>query len=287
MAASRVLRKWRNNADAHGVGSPMRALLTSLTLLAGCWHSPAPEPPAAQSAPVAPVASPASKAAPSVMLVGEAEWEACAAAMDTLPGGLECDGQSLEGGVPLRYQDLPAVAADGSVIAVVEERDGWGHVRPGIRLIDRTGRSRQWLALDGTGDVARANIAQANRELATRAWVALEAPRVAVRELSDELSETTLTLDGVTAVYQRRHDGNVRLPPSWIRVTDARGRVLAERRDTESAWDRGPACNMPRFELVGASARPGVVLFATRLGMGGHNCDGVVQSPVWHVLAFE
>jgi hypothetical protein len=40
------------------------------------------------------------------------------------------------------------------------------------------------------------------------------------------------------------------------------------------------------FQFVGACASPGVLLFMTGLGMGGHNCDGVEQPPTWHVLTF-
>ncbi len=220
-------------------------------------------------------------------LVNDVEWDACEKAMGDLPGGVCCDGQCLEGGLPLRYRDLPAVSRDGQWIAVIEERDGWGHVRPGIRVLDRRGRSKTWLPLHGTGATARKRVESANRALARRTWVALAAPAPSHRELSDELVETTLTLTGATVVYRRRSDGNVWLPPSSIRVTGADGHAIVERTDTERAWSAPPRCNLPRFELVGASASAGIVLFATRLGLGGHDCDGVLQPPSWHVLSFD
>ena len=258
-----------------------RTVALSTLLLAGCW----------QTEPSRPTAPPVAKAratrvTPVVELVREDERRACEAAGTELEGGLACDGQSLEGGAPLRYRRFPAIARDGSVLAVVEERDGWGHVRPGVRLIDRDGRTVEWLALGGTGDAVRVAIVRANAALASRDWVVLEEPAQQGRELADDLSETTLAFAGFTATYRRRNDGNTWLPPSQIRVVDARGRVVAERTDTERAWAASPACNMPRFELVGASASPGVLLFRTGLGMGGHNCDGVVQPPAWHVLTF-
>ncbi|MEO7094520.1 MAG: hypothetical protein ABI175_14790 [Polyangiales bacterium] len=259
-------------------------------VLAGCFHdaasgTAAPSPPAPGKTSVARTADPA------VAIISSAEWEACeAAASPVLDNGIDhelyCDGQGLEGGTPLRYRNLPAISADGSVLAVVEERDGWGHVDPGIRLIDREGHSVMWLPLDGTGAAVTAAVARANAELRERAWVPLDRPAVTNRTLADARSETTLTLGSYTAVYERRDDGNFWLPPSRITVT-ANGRSLVSRTDTESAWLAQPRCNLPAFELVGASASPGVILFRTGLGMGGHNCDGVKQPPTWHVLAFE
>ena len=120
----------------------------------------------------------------------------------------------------------------------------------------------------------------------TRDWVPLTRPEPNHKELSDELSETAIAFGAYTAVYQRRNEGNYWLPPSELRVTDARGRVVVERKDTERVWHAQNACNLPAFELVGASAKPGVILFRTGLGMGGHDCDGIVQPPHWHVLAF-
>lgn len=254
----------------------------ALSLLVGCWRAQ-PGPPQAQ--PAVPPAPAARGVVPAVELVSAAEWEACASTGGELDG-VFCDVQSLEGGVPLRYRRFPAIARDGSVLAVVEERDGWGHVDPGVRLIDRDGRTVQWLPLAGTGDAARAAVERANTTLAARDWVELVHPPKQEQLLADDLAETTIAFGGFTAVYRRRDEGNWWLPPSEIRVRDPRGHVVAERTDTERSWAAQPACNLPSFQFVGASASPGVLLFMTGLGMGGHNCDGVEQPPIWHVLAF-
>jgi hypothetical protein len=271
---------------------PVRIAGLALALaIAGCFRGgPTDTASMSPTTPAKPVT--ARTAIPSVDVISSTEWEACAASSQpVLDNGidhqLDCDGQVLEGGTPLRYRQLPAVAADGTVLAVVEERDGWGHVEPGIRLIDREGHSVSWLPLDGTGAAATAAVARANTVLRERAWVPLARPEVEERLLSDEHSESTISVGTFTAVYERRNDGDTWLPPSVITVTDARGRKVVSRTDTERTWLASPRCNLPRFELVGASASPGVILFRTGLGMGGHNCDGVKQPPAWHVLAFD
>ena len=260
-----------------------RWLLFLMPLVAGCWHTAPGHPPV--SAPAAAPRPVAPSDVPRIELVDDAAWDACTAVGGELEGGLSCDTQSLENGVPLRYLQFPAIARDGSVLAVVEERDGGGHIRPGVRLIDRDGRTVQWLALDVTGDAAR-SVTAANAALATRNWVALSVPAKHEQQLADDLVETRLGVGGFTAVYQQRNAGDGWLPPSDIHVEDARGRVVAHRTDTEQAWTAPPACNLPSFELVGASATPGVLLFMTGPGTGSHACDGVAQPPTWHVLTF-
>ncbi|MDX2094210.1 MAG: hypothetical protein SFX73_40640 [Kofleriaceae bacterium] len=262
-----------------------RTCIALATLLfAGCWGSASSS---TQTAPANTAPPMKGGVVPTVELVSEQEWETCQEEGRELAPGFYCDGQILEGGVPLRYAQFPAVSTDGSVIAVVEERDGWGHVKPGVRLLDRGGRTVQWFSLEGERAVAKGAVERTNKELATRTWVPLRTPAVSSKELTpDVLAETALAFGDYTAVYKRRNDGNVWLPPSEIRVTDARGQVIAERTDTERAWAAENACNMPAFELVGASAKPGVILFKTGLGMGGHNCDGVLQPPHWHVFTF-
>lgn len=260
-------------------------LALSSLLLAGCFSN-APSSPPAPPANTYASASASPGVVPTVELVSETEWQACQDQGGSLAPDFYCDGQMLEDGGPLRYAKFPAVTRDGRLVAVVEERDGWGHVKPGIRLVDREGRTVKWFSLEGTGDVAKAAVERANAELATHDWVPLTTPELNHKELSDDLSETEIAFGDYTATYQRRNEGNYWLPPSEIRVTDARGRVVVERKDTERAWGVQNACNLPSFELVGASAQPGVILFMTGLGLGGHDCDGVLQPPHWHVLPF-
>ena len=201
---------------------------------------------------------------------------------------MDCDEQSLEGGAPLRFANLPAVSVDGELIAVVEERDGWGHVPvPGVRLLARDGTTVTWLPIAGTDAQATAAADAVNRELARHTWTRLALPTPTTRALPDDGLETELTFGPYAAHYWQRHDGDTRLPPAEIRVVDGAGHVVAERRDTERAWSAPPACNLPAFQLVGVSATARVMLFTTGLGMGGHNCDGVEQRPRWHVLAFR
>lgn len=270
--------------------APVQLAALTLALATGCFRGPS------SAAPPTPVVSARAGApVPSVAIVSDAEWRACQASETPAIGigiGVDggdaqfyCEDQMLEGGAPLRYEHLPVIAADGSVLAVVEERDGWGHVRPGVRLIDLAGTSVAWFPLADNGDLAAA-VAKANAALRARAWVPVVRPEVTHATIDDDHSETTLSIGPYTAVYQRTNDGNYWLPPSRITVRDARGTELVTRTDTERAWHAPPRCNLPHFELVGASAAPGAILFKTGLGMGGHNCDGVAQPPAWHVLAF-
>ena len=244
-----------------------------LVALTGCWSGSAPAP----ESPAAPVAKVAGTVVPSVRMMTPAEWEACET----------CDEQSLEGGAPLRYKNLPAVSTDGTLIAVVEERDGWGHVPvPGIRLIDRTGATVKRLSVGGDRVAAEPLVAQANGELAEHTWLPLALPEMDQRELSDTESATEMFVGDFSVTYRRRNDGDVWLPPSVITVAAKGGAKIVERTDTETAWHNPPSCNLPSFGPVGANATARVVLFTTGLGMGGHNCDGVEQLPSWHVLAF-
>lgn len=248
----------------------------SIVVLSGCWSGSQP------SAPPAPATSRASTTAqpvvPSVEVIGQAEWEACA----------DCDEQSLEGGAPLRFANLPAVTLEGDLIAVVEERDGWGHVPvPGVRILGRDGMTITWLPIAGTGAQAATAAGAVNRELARHTWTRIMRPAPTTRALPADGLETEVTFGPYTAHYRQRHDGDTLLPPAEIRVVDGAGHVIAERRDTEHAWSAPPTCNLPAFQLVGVSATARVMLFTTGLGMGGHNCDGVEQRPSWHVLALR
>lgn len=252
----------------------MKWMLAPIALV-GCWNA---ERPTSAPANVSTVET-GPRIVPSVVIVSDVEWEACG----------ECDGQMLEGGnAPLKFVNLPAVTVGGDLIAVAEERDGWGHVPiPGVRLLGRDGKTVKWLAVPGNGEEAAAAVRAANAELAKQAWSPLEKPVRKVTEHGDDASETALTFGRFQAIYKQRNDGNSWLPPSEIRVLDQTGRAVIERRDTERAWNAPPACNLPSFELVGASATAGVILFTTGLGMGGHDCDGIEQRPSWHVLAFR
>ncbi|MBA3540863.1 MAG: hypothetical protein H0T79_14720 [Deltaproteobacteria bacterium] len=252
-----------------------RSLVLVTIVLGSCWATEQPKiTTPASTSPAAPVRG---SVVPSVGIMSAAELEDCEDC-EPWPGDE----------ARLRFDDLPAVTLDGSLIAVAEERDYWGHVPvPGVRLLDRQGKTSRWLPVDGNPVATKAAVRTINAELARHAWSSLESPEATTRELADDGAETELVFGGYTAHYRRRHDGNTLLPPSEIRVSDAAGRVVVERRDTETAWSAPPACNLPAFKFVGASASGRVMLFTTGLGMGGHNCDGVAQPPSWHVLAFR
>lgn len=244
----------------------MKRWVATLVLVAGCWTgSPAPQEPA-----VKPVAATLQV---GVERISDRDWTG--------------DGQMLEGGVPLRFIHLPAVSVDGAVIAVAEERNGWGAVPiPGIRLIDRRGRTLRWLPLGGVEPAVTTAIRDANAALAEHRWLPLVMPEAQTTELSAVSVETTLVLDHHRVIYRQRDEGDYWLPPSIIRVIDRQGATILTRTDTESAWSASPPCSLPAFQLVGANDSVGVVLFTTGLGLGSHNCDGVEQRPSWHVLAY-
>ncbi len=154
----------------------MLSLIVAALVTSGCFTSTVPL--SSNTAAVGPPASAAHDPTPSVRIV----------ALYHAPHADDVDSQSLEGWPELAYTGLPAVSLDGSQVAVVEERDGWGHVPvPGIRILG--GAQERWFPL--IPDRARpsseaeeramrstfdALVERANSALRSTRWLSLEMP---------------------------------------------------------------------------------------------------------------
>jgi hypothetical protein len=180
--------------------------------------------------------------------------------------GPDEEDQMFEGHPPFAYDDLPAIADDGSRVAVVEERDGWKHTPvPGVRILEIPGgKTLAWLPLVPNPD---ARVKAANEELAKVRW----------RPLAHEAQEKTpqgridWSVDGLTISL---HGGEPGAPDRVTIADEASGAALFETPGT--AWARKPhRCATPDLRLVGASRAHRVVVFRQQLGPTTHACDGV------------
>ena len=270
----------------------MRAVMIAI-LTTGCYQAaPATSPPAI--APVAPAAA-APGPQPRVRLASLFWGD------DGSPAAL--DNESLEGWPAYAYTNLPAVSADGSLIAVVEERDGDGHRPvPGIRILSARGGTHAWFPLvppapkpGSPGEEAemlttfKALVDAANRELGARTWIPLRRPPAA--KVSEAGRDRTVTWDigRHTLVHELADYDEARdwgQPPTRIVVLDATGAEVLALPETRTSWDVGGGCNFRSWSLVGVREEPGIALYQLELGMGGHDCDGVVQPHDWRVVAF-
>jgi len=263
----------------------MRAVLIAM-LMTSCWQG---APPAAPIAPTAPAVTVTPGPQPHVRLASLFHGDHAD----------DFDNQSFEGWPEYAYANLPAISADGSLVAVVEERDGWGHRPvPGIRILAVRGGTHAWFPLvppgkrpDSQADEAALHstfvslVSAANRELAKRRWLPLETPPVAtVDELATDRVVTWPI--GTHRLVSHKANRDEPQPPTRIAVLDRTGAEVVTISDTATRWSLPATCNLTSWKLVGVRDAPGIALFQLELGMGGHNCDGVVQPHDWRLVAF-
>ncbi|MEA2747678.1 MAG: hypothetical protein QOI41_1821 [Myxococcales bacterium] len=161
-----------------------------------------------------------------------------------------CDEQECEGAPRFAYDYLPAVSADGEHVAIVEERDGWGHTRvPGVRVVNSSsGASEQFFpvvapSVDLTRDLRRKSEYEA-----------------LLRAANEGL-----------AGYDFR--------PVFPVSGDAANTIALPRKD----WDPQSGCSVRAFRFVGARPDLKVAVFVSEITMTGHNCDGVAEKQPWAV----
>lgn len=260
-------------------------------------------------------ATPRTSAEPSAAAVVSVAPAAADAGVDRAPHGplvrataWVCEDQECEGKPTLAYDYLPAVAADGTV-ALVEERDGWGHVsKPGIRFVGADGKTAFVPTVTGqpTGSFEvfskhkrehEAAITNANAELNRRQMRAMfldPAPKAEVLIGKDWKPSDGAGAQGARVRTRYRTgdvevqvvlaDGHEPATPSNLHeivVLQAGREVL--RRAGKSFADRS-GCSARAMTPPYAHADLHTVAFSFTNGMTSHACDGKEEPQVHHVL---
>ena len=191
------------------------------------------------------------------------------------------DDRANESWPVFEYDGLPAISTDGTKIAAVEERDGWGHTPvPGIRILDAaTGRSLEFLplvppgtapggsaALQRLAPTFQARTGAANAKLARTQWESLAGVG------GDRTAGPEWAVDGWKIKCDRQPDSD---ELARLTVVDsASGKVLLDR--NLATWSRANInCATPDLRLVGVSRARKIAVFRQQLGGTLHNCDGV------------
>ncbi|MBX3160700.1 MAG: hypothetical protein KF773_32335 [Deltaproteobacteria bacterium] len=223
----------------------------------------------------------------------------------TTPGPDDGDmGRRLEGYPPFEYDHLPAVSVDRTKVAVVEERDGWGHTAtPGVRILDvASGKTVTWLPVVG-GDrwpddaaVGRSRaaieelVAAANAVLARTSWHPLATPGepTTTGEDADRIVAWTLGPHTVTMTYapDDPYAEDPRSLPSTIVITDSAGRQVTRVDDVRNRWRHTARCATPSFSLAAVHPASHILVFHQKLGLTSHDCDGVNVPDDWRILRF-
>lgn len=295
--------------------------IASLALVACSRPQPTPE------------RAPAASSASAAVAVADAETKADAAAMSMTdasaataadaapPGNVRphvrakkwvCTEQECEGWSSFAYDSLPAVTTDGAIAAVVEERDGWGHVPdPGVRFVDtRDGASLEFHALaQGKRDLvtyqafaARKSelegiVAKANAALDAKRWVTLlpagdpltfmlQQGRWVKIDAEDIncvacTFESRWTVSGITvALVTSAPSFGGGVEPKTVKGVKITvdGRVVVEKKTEGGArgplWPVKAGCSERKLVLLGARRDPNVALLRETHGATTHACDG-------------
>ncbi len=206
--------------------------------------------------------------------------------------------QAQEGWPEYEYAGLPAISEDATKVAVVEERDGWGHTKtPGVRVLDNTGKTLSWLPLvPATGAPAneanakkaeptfKGYVTRANAELTKTKWVALSAPEASPKALTGSYL-VTMQVGPValrmTFASKAEYEGHA--VPKALSFKNASTSSLVEVDPT--TWPARPACATPSFTVVGMTTT--LAVFHQHLGTTSHACDGVPVSHDWRVVKVQ
>lgn len=227
-----------------------------------------------------------------------------------------CEEQQCEGWPTFAYDYLPAVTKDGATLAVVEERDGWGHVPdPGVRFLDATkATSVAFHPLargerDITSYAAFAKrkteledlVAKANEALDARSWVTLlpvkdpptfvdrgkgwEKLDGAVDDCKSCRFRTDWSVAAVTvSLISKAFAGGVAAPGALERASvTVDGRTVKTVTDMTS-WRAKKGCAERILQLVGIRRDPNVAAFLETSGSTTHACDGKREPQEYRVL---
>lgn len=191
-----------------------------------------------------------------------------------------CEAQECERGQVLAYDNLPAIDATGDLVALIEERDGWGHVaQVGVHLVSERGAVAFW----PTATSGPQGVADANADLARRA----------MRPLLPFAESTSATLaDGKRSVSFVQGDVRVTVldprdnEPDAIRfellVVTQNGREVARR--TGASLPDQAGCSSRKMVLEGARGDVRALALTYTNGTTSHACDGVAEPQVHHVV---
>jgi hypothetical protein len=225
-----------------------------------------------------------------------------------------CESQMCEGWPTYAYDYLPAASADGDVVAVVEERDGWGHTRtPGVRFVaTSSGASAAFHPLvTGTNDVTSyavvtarrtefaALVDAANTALDARAWWPLLPPGEPAIELDQgngfrEASgadgceacrvRVRWSVAGIVVTLTGRKFIGSGIPPNDadLATVAVDGKEVARAR--AGAWPKAPSCSTTVLEPIGVRREARVVVFTETRVLTTHFCDGIEEPRVWHSM---
>lgn len=291
------------------------APLLSIALLACSRPQPAPERGPAASSSVAKVDVAAADAGAVTDAAASTATQTDAAPASKVkpqvrPKKWVCDDQACEGWSSFAYDFLPAVTTDGAIAAVVEERDGWGHVPdPGVRFVEtKDGASLEFHALaQGKRDLGTYEafakrkselegiVAKANAALDGKSWVTLLPAGDPLTFMQRDGGWTKIDgEDGkcVSCTFESRWTASgitlalVTSQPSFgdgvdpHRVRGAKvtvdGKVVLEKKVDVSAtlWPVKKGCSDRKLVLLGMRRDPNVAVLRETHGATTHACDG-------------
>lgn len=206
-----------------------------------------------------------------------------------------CEEQACEGGPEFAYDGLPAVSANGDHVAIVEERDGWGHTpAPGVRIVNATtGASERFLSLavpsvDLRRDLSKKSVYEARIRAANEAlsaydlrplWPADEHRGEPVDGAEGKPVRVVARVAGVR--IEMRYGDRAVSTEKLLEVVVEHGGVT--KRVAAGAWDAGGVCSHRAFRLSGLRPDVRVAVFVSEITSTTHGCDGVPEPQPWPV----
>lgn len=229
-----------------------------------------------------------------------------------------CEDQECEGGPTYAYDDLPAVHEDGSVVAVVEERDGWGHTKsPGIRLLSSSSATLAFYPVvsknaktHDEADIAASRakheplLAAVNAELSKATWRPLLPPNFVAWEVrvngqwtaAESLAENAARPEeravsevaGVRLTFYARPNSSGFSGPNRVDLDvldhidlQTENKVVASI-NTRSWTDH--RCSQTVVRALGVRPELRIALLAQMSGRTSHACDGKEEKDSYHVV---
>lgn len=199
------------------------------------------------------------------------------------------DDRANESWPAVEYTGLPAVSADGAFVAVVEERDGWGHVVAfGVRVLDvASSATGAWIPLNastkaprGAPALKRAVPAMQQRAKMAAGFFTTQPWELLVGGDTAPSEDGSWRVEGARIVVTSTDAGQ----PKRLVITDATTNDALADMDV-SSWSRANVrCAGTTVELVGVSRPRRVAVFRQGVGPTTHACDGVVVPMAYRVV---